>query len=522
MRRNFPRWAIAVAILALLIPLTAWSQGAGGTASFKLIVPADAIINVNGKATKTPGTERVFTTTAIPDGKSFSYQVEVIWKDNGLERKTSIPLTLKAGDQISFDLVGKSTTQPKTMPKKAEPPVTDPKKLPTTEPKKIDLPKEEPKKVEAPKPEPKKVETPTLPPPVDPKKVEAPKPPPPPPPPPPPEPKKVEAPKEEPKKIEPPKVELKKVEEPKNTTSDPKLRSFQFTYAGRVKDVPEGKTVKVWLPVAATNLEQEAVIVSKKLPAPDQMAKEPTYGNQFLFFEAKAGKDGVVPFEVVYSIDRVEVKTDAAGKLAMKVNEDKTRLARYLQPDNLVPITGKPLELIKDKKLTGDQFASAKVLYDVVNGHMKYSKDQPGWGKGDAVWACDSKFGNCTDFHSLFISMARGNKIPSKFEMGFSVPPMRGEGPIGGYHCWAWFLPDGKGWIPVDISEANRNPSMQQYYFGNLTEDRVVFTTGRDFDLAPKQSQGPVNFLIYPYAEIDGAAVAPEKIEKVFSYKDRV
>ena len=31
---------------------------------------------------------------------------------------------------------------------------------------------------------------------------------------------------------------------------------------------------------------------------------------------------------------------------------------------------------------------------------------------GDAVWACTSKYGNCTDFHSLFIGMARSPASP--------------------------------------------------------------------------------------------------------------
>jgi transglutaminase-like putative cysteine protease len=73
----------------------------------------------------------------------------------------------------------------------------------------------------------------------------------------------------------------------------------------------------------------------------------------------------------------------------------------------------------------------------------------------DSLWPCDSRYGNCTDFHSLFISMARCSKIASKFEMGFSVPEKPGAGTIPGYHCWAWFLAEGKGWVPVDISEAN-------------------------------------------------------------------
>jgi transglutaminase-like putative cysteine protease len=160
------------------------------------------------------------------------------------------------------------------------------------------------------------------------------------------------------------------------------------------------------------------------------------------------------------------------------------------------------------------------LLYDVVNGHMEYRKDKPGWGQGDAVWACDSKFGNCTDFHSLFISLARAQKIPSKFEMGFSIPEKHGDGLVGGYHCWAWFLPDKKGWVPVDISEANRHPKMQEYYFGNLTEDRVQFSTGRDIELVPPQAGPPLNFFVYPYVEVDGQPYPAEKVARTFSYKD--
>jgi transglutaminase-like putative cysteine protease len=151
---------------------------------------------------------------------------------------------------------------------------------------------------------------------------------------------------------------------------------------------------------------------------------------------------------------------------------------------------------------------------------MKYSKVGTGWGHGDSVWACDSKFGNCSDFHALFISMSRGNKIPAKFEMGFPIPTARGEGPVGGYHCWAWFYPDKKGWVPVDISEANRNPEMKEYYFGNLTEDRVHFTTGRDVDLEPRQKGAALNFFIYPYVEVDGVVHPQEKIDRRFAYKD--
>ncbi len=305
---------------------------------------------------------------------------------------------------------------------------------------------------------------------------------------------------------------------PSATPKGAKERRFQFTYAGAVKDLAPGTETEVWLPVAVSGAEQEIRIVRQN-PSQAKIFKEKQYGNAMVHFKAKANDNGQIPFEIVYEILRREVKTDLTANL-VPIPTPEENLNRFLQPDAKVPIVGKPLELLKDKKLPNDQFATAKVMYDVVNTHMTYSKVGIGWGQGDSVWACDSKFGNCSDFHSLFISMARGNKIPSKFEMGFPIPTKRGEGVVGGYHCWAWFYPNQKGWIPVDISEANRNPELKEYYFGNLTEDRVRFTTGRDINLEPLQKGPALNFFIYPYAEVDGKAHPQEKMERRFVYQD--
>jgi transglutaminase-like putative cysteine protease len=118
------------------------------------------------------------------------------------------------------------------------------------------------------------------------------------------------------------------------------------------------------------------------------------------------------------------------------------------------------------------------------------------------------------------MSLARSQKIPAKFEIGFPLPEQPGPGEVAGYHCWAKFRPEGKGWVPVDISEANKNPNLRDYYFGNLTENRVAFSTGRDLELVPRQDGPPVNFLIYPYVEVDGKEYPQGKIQKKFTYKD--
>jgi len=139
---------------------------------------------------------------------------------------------------------------------------------------------------------------------------------------------------------------------------------------------------------------------------------------------------------------------------------------------------------------------------------MRYIKAGK-YGTGDAVYACDALTGNCTEFHSLFISLARSAGIPSRFAVGASIPSDRDEGGIDGYHCWAEFYAEEKWW-PVDISEANKYTALATYYFGRHPANRIEFTQGRDLQLEPGPHSGPINFLAYPVMEIGKTPAFPK------------
>jgi hypothetical protein len=300
----------------------------------------------------------------------------------------------------------------------------------------------------------------------------------------------------------------------------PRSREFLFTYGATVTGLKPGQLARIWVPMPPSNQDQQLKVVAKKLPAEGKIGTEARYGNQILFIEAQADAAGAIPLSVTYRVKRWEVKGDTKSPPVTK-----EELEQLLKPDAKVPVGGKPAEvLLKGKELPEDQIHLAKALFDIVNQHMQYSKKGTGWGQGDAVWACDSRYGNCTDFHSLFISLARTEKIPAKFEIGFPLPEKRGQGEIPGYHCWAKFKPVGRGWIPVDISQANQaratRPEMVSYCFGNLTENRVTFSQGRDLTLVPPQAGPPVNFLIYLYVEVDGQPYPAERVQRNFTYKD--
>lgn len=307
--------------------------------------------------------------------------------------------------------------------------------------------------------------------------------------------------------------------EPANAADDAaKSREFEFTYGAGVKDLPADAKVRVWIPVPQSSEYQQVEQISQSLPAEPSVGTEQKFGNKILYFETEAPESGAFDFSVTYQVNRNEV-LGLKSKSGDELSDAERKL--FLAPDAKVPIDGKPVELLAGLDLPkNDPLKLGELLYNKVDDHMKYDKSRPGYGNGDSVWACDSRFGNCTDFHSLFISMTRSQGVPSRFEIGFPLPPERGEGDIGGYHCWALFYADGHGWVPVDISEADKHPEMKNYYFGNLTEDRVTFSTGRDITLVPKQDGEPLNFFVYPYVEVDGQVWPNDKMEKHFKFKD--
>ena len=120
------------------------------------------------------------------------------------------------------------------------------------------------------------------------------------------------------------------------------------------------------------------------------------------------------------------------------------------------------------------------------------------------VFACDSRHGNCTDFHAYFTALARADRhIPARFAIGAAIPANRDDGGVDGYHCWVEFYALEKWW-PVDISEADKYSALSTYYFGHHPANRIEFSRGRDLKFEPGPKSGAINFFAYPVLEIDG------------------
>ncbi len=279
---------------------------------------------------------------------------------------------------------------------------------------------------------------------------------------------------------------------------------FEFTY--RAKLPPIAGPAKLWLPLAESDTFQRVEVEDIKAPESCRELDEQEHGNKVLFLSAGPADSGKT-IEIRYHVKRFE-KSEYAVRDPMP--------QKYLAPERLVP-TNETFRTIAEQVTRGKKtdMERARAIYDHVIGKLRYAKYGSGWGVGDAVYACNASSGNCSDFHAYFIALAREAGIPARFEIGAAIPSERNDGGIDGYHCWAEFYADGK-WVPVDISEADKNSSLADYYFGHHPANRFAFSKGRDLVVEPEPASGPINFLAYPLLEVDNK---PVKVQTEFLFR---
>lgn len=270
-------------------------------------------------------------------------------------------------------------------------------------------------------------------------------------------------------------------------------RDFDIQWTVEVKEVPaESKEAKVWIAVPQELPEQKVQDLEVETDYEWTTVEDPDFHNKVIEVTVP-NPPANFSIDLSAKVHRLPITAAVPAKLT-----DADRKL-YLREEALVSLSPR-MHAIADSLPDTD-----RARYDYVLDLMTYDKVAPGWGKGDSERACDVRKGNCTDFHSLFMSLSRSKNVPVFFEMGYPTTPAGEVKKVGGYHCWAWFYDDAaSGWTPVDISEADKFPEKAEFFFGHLDADRIAFSRGREIKL-PGMKGAPLNYLPSGgYVEVDG------------------
>ena len=223
-------------------------------------------------------------------------------------------------------------------------------------------------------------------------------------------------------------------------------REVRCVYRAQLTHLPhDASLVRVWIPLAKTGREQRILRRDVHASVPYTVAQDPDYGNDILHVTFAPP----IPEQVEITVE-YRARLFGAEAAFTEPSPIPDELQRSLQPSGLV-IIDEDVRARARQATAGrlTRVAQARGMYDQVRQVMAYDKTVPGWGRGDTRRACLLGKGNCTDFHSLFISMALAERIPARFKIGVVIP-REPSGIIPGYHCWAEFYEPERGLGSLD------------------------------------------------------------------------
>jgi hypothetical protein len=326
--------------------------------------------------------------------------------------------------------------------------------------------------------------------------------------------------------------------------------------------VPEGaKSVRVWfaMPQQDSWTKVGGLTVSGNSGITTREVVD-DHGNRALYAEWAAGNAAKeIALNESFQIERHEIVGNVDPSLAKPLSSaDAAKFARELGENTWIKITPEIRDIAK--QVVGDEknpVIAARKLYDWTLDNIDYWVKDPATKKASATGSSEhcltTKTGNCTDFHSLWAALARASGIPTRIVYGsIFKPALDGQDKDGSYHCWPEFYATGLGWISHDVAVADifrgtfplnadndekvrltvatpyngPDEKMVEYYFGNIDERRVVWSSGRDLTLDPAAAAGKVNALPKAYVEVDGKPygekTADGKVQwaRKFSYRE--
>jgi transglutaminase-like putative cysteine protease len=334
--------------------------------------------------------------------------------------------------------------------------------------------------------------------------------------------------------------------------AQPKQASFHVKNVFNVK-VPKGaQAVRIWFAVPQ---EDASSVIRNLAVSTDGVVRYDTdsWGNRVGYLEVRAPAQEQITIREEFDLTRSEIQSRVDAARARPLTEpERAALARFLAPTTHVivndRIKGLAASIVEGES---NPVRVARRIYDWTFKNIDYWVKDPDHLKASPVGSTEycmlTKTGNCTDFHSLFASLAMAVGLPTRMVYGSLLKPtLNGIEVDGSYHCWIQFYAPQIGWVPLDASLANiygkefplteknkklvelttatgykgTDPSKVDYYFGNIDERRVVWSIGRDLMMQPPQESGPVNALAKAHVEVDGKPHADWTRE--FTYREIV
>lgn len=252
--------------------------------------------------------------------------------------------------------------------------------------------------------------------------------------------------------------------------------------------VPEGETIRCWLPYPRQNHSRQTGIRLISASTPDYFISPDSAIHRTIYMEARARKGASTVFNVSYSYRSSGQYFDRANLKILPYNRSSEIYRRYTAEQR------PQICFTENVKHLADSIAGSE------SGPLETIRKIYYWFSNNIPWAgaleysiipnipeyvISNRRGDCGMQTMLFMSMLRFKGIPVRWQSGWKMTP-GGEN----LHDWWEVYLEGPGWIPVDISYGLQySPVLKtrEFFISGIDSYRLIINDGISGILFPEK-----------------------------------
>lgn len=272
-----------------------------------------------------------------------------------------------------------------------------------------------------------------------------------------------------------------------NNLRDPHRWQLTFTITVNANAVPDGDTLRVWMPFPVESERQSDVKLIKS-SAPVTLSQG-TY-HHTAYMEGVAQKGKPTHFSMTFSYIAYEQHFTRAEIMAnLKPYDTSSALYREYTAEQYPHIIKSKKMIDLAHRIVGNErnpVLQASMVYDWIATNFPWAGAREYSTIANIPeYVLKNRHGDCGQVSLLYITLMRCLGVPARWESGFSLTPGTEN-----YHDWTETYFEGTGWVPTDVSHGRSfvGGDFGDYYKTGIDIYRFAANKGVNGEFYPKKN----------------------------------
>ncbi|MDR1762336.1 MAG: transglutaminase domain-containing protein [Dysgonamonadaceae bacterium] len=269
----------------------------------------------------------------------------------------------------------------------------------------------------------------------------------------------------------------------------PVKMNVKYSVTLKANAVPDGETVRCWLPFVRDDNRRQTEVALVSVNDDNYLISPNDYAHKSIYMEKTAQKDEPLKFEIEFSYRSAGEWFDVKQADIKPFNKNSEIYRNYTaeRPPHIV--FSDSIKALS-KLIVGEEnnvYQKVRKIFGYLDSHYPWASARE-YSTIDNIpqHVIDNGHGDCGQVTLLFITLARYNGIPARWQSGFMTHPHAVN-----LHDWGEYYVEGLGWIPIDQSFGVKNfpsDSDAMYFYSNgIDSYRMVVNNDYSMPLYPEK-----------------------------------